>query len=83
MLEGMESNRRLVVRSAFVEQGVRYGGQPMPALPPSALNILQFAGAGSAEELVTDQVQTVETPWILQGAHTIRISIIEPEPHEP
>ncbi len=83
MLEGMESNRRLVVRSAFVEQGVRYAGQPMPALPPSALNILQFAGAGSAEELVTDQVQTVETPWILQGAHTIRISIIEPEPHEP
>ncbi|MFO8007818.1 MAG: SpoIVB peptidase S55 domain-containing protein [Candidatus Brocadiia bacterium] len=83
LLEEMESNRHLVVRSAFVQQGVRYAGEPMPALPQSALNILRFAGSGSAEPLVSDQVQTVQTPWILQGAHTVRIGIVEPEPHKP
>ncbi len=79
MLREMESNRNLVIRAAFVEQGLRYRGEALPSLPSSALSILEHGTAGQADRLVSDQVQKVPTPWVLQGARTLSISIKKEE----
>jgi hypothetical protein len=84
MLETMEPNKNLVMRASIVEQGVRYAGGAMPALPPSALSILQYRGpAGRTTQLVSDIEQKVETPWVLEGSQSLSITIERPEPFEP
>jgi hypothetical protein len=83
MLERIESNRNLVVRASFVEQGLRYAGEPLPTLPTSALNILQFGGAGRVRQLISDQLEAVPTPYVLTGSQTVTIRIVEPEPYNP
>jgi len=76
-----ESNRELVMRASVMDQGLRYAGAAMPALPPSALSILaQNEDGGRAERLVTDIVQRVETPWVLEGALTLSVTIKERGP---
>ncbi|MCD6415207.1 MAG: hypothetical protein J7M08_00735 [Planctomycetes bacterium] len=82
-LQSTKSNRELIVRASFTTQGVRYGGQPLPSLPPSALHVLRSGGSGLLEPIITDKVQSVETPWVLTGSQTVTIEIIPPEPHEP
>lgn len=77
MLQEMESNKNLVVRTAFVREGLRYRGEPLPALPSSALNILRYGGTGQTTQLVEDRVKTVPTPWVLDGARTLSITIEE------
>jgi hypothetical protein len=79
----IESNRNLVVRASFVQEGIRYAGEPLPSLPPSALNILQFGGAGEAAYLFSDQVTAVETPWVLEGSQILTIAIAKPPAHRP
>ena len=84
VLEEMESNRNLVMRASFFEEGVRYAGGAMPALPPSALSILRHNGTGGrAAPLRTDVVQSVETPWVLEGSQSLFITIEEPETYKP
>jgi hypothetical protein len=83
-LEEMEPNRNLVMRASVFEEGVRYAGAAMPALPPSALSILRHRDVGSrAAPLRTDVVQSVETPWVLEGAQTLFITVEEPAPFAP
>jgi len=84
VLTETEFNRNLVVRASFVEQGVRYEGDAMPALPPSALSILRYSGqGGEARPLVTDVKHEVETPWIVEGSQIVAITMEEPAPHSP
>jgi len=83
MLQESKPNRNLFVRAAFVEEGVRYGGQPMPALPSSTLSILQLGASGRADPLTSDRVHSVETPYILEGSHTLTLTVEEPEPFKP
>jgi len=83
-LQEMESNKLLIMRASVAEQGVRYDGEAMAALPPSALSILEHnETAGLSSPLVTDIVQKVETPWVLEGAQTIRVLVQKPDPHRP
>ncbi|MFW6189390.1 MAG: hypothetical protein ACOC7T_03065 [Planctomycetota bacterium] len=84
MLQRMESNRNLVVRVSFLEQGLRFQGDAMPALPPSAVNILRFNRAdGRAQPLTRDLRFSVETPWVLSGSQMITLAIKQSEPHGP
>lgn len=84
MLEETESNKNLVMRASFFERGVRYAGDAMPTLPPSALSILQFGGpGGEVQPLVTEVKQSVATPWALEGSRSVSITIKRPEPHSP
>lgn len=84
LLEHMESNRNLVVRASFVDRGLRYEGQPMPALPESAFSVMQFnRHDGQARPLVRDVRQSIETPWVLSGARVVTLSIEEPAVPEP
>lgn len=83
-LKEAESNRNLVVRAAFVEQGVRYAGDAMPALPPSALSILRYSGqGGEATPLITEVKQEVETPWVVEGSQAVAITIEKPKTQMP
>ena len=83
-LKETESNKSLILRASFVERGVRYDGDAMPSLPPSALSILQFKGSGGqTTPLVTDTRETVETPWVLEGAQSLSIIIKERDPYNP
>ncbi|MHC5034440.1 MAG: SpoIVB peptidase S55 domain-containing protein, partial [Planctomycetota bacterium] len=84
MLETMEPNRNLVMRASIIEQGVRYAGGAMPALPPSALSILQYRGpAGRSTQLVSDIEQSLETPWVLEGSQSLSVTIEKPGAFEP
>jgi hypothetical protein len=83
MLQESDPSRNIFVRAAFVEEGVRYGGQPMPALPSSTLSILKLAGSGRADPLTSDRVHSVATPYILEGSHTLTLTVEEPEPFRP
>jgi hypothetical protein len=84
MLEKMDSNRSLVVRAAFIEQGLRYDGSAMPALPPSAMSIMDFnSGGGLAAPLANDVRFTVPTPYILSGSQMVSIAIKEPQTPNP
>lgn len=83
MLQESDPSRNIFVRAAFVEEGVRYGGQPMPALPSSTLSILKLGGSGRADPLTSDRVHSVETPYILEGSHTLTLTVEEPEPFRP
>jgi len=79
-----ESNRSLVVRTSIVQQGVRYAGGPMPALPPSALRILEYGEmGGQSAPLTTDTIKSVETPWVLEGSLSLSLAIEEPRPFTP
>jgi hypothetical protein len=83
-LRRMEPNRNLVVRASFVQRGIRYGGQAMPGLPPSALSLLESnPSEGRVTPLVTDSRQSVETPWVLSGSQSLSITVEEPEPYSP
>lgn len=84
MLEEMDSNKNLVLRASFFEQGLRYAGGAMPALPPSALSILEHNRlGGEAEPLVTDIEQSVQTPWVLEGSQSVSLTIKQPETYSP
>ncbi len=83
MLEYTEPSRDLHVRVSVVEEGVRYRGRPMPALPSSAMNILQFGASGRTDRLTSDRVTSVQTPYILEGAHMLTLTVEEPEPFAP
>jgi len=84
VLEGMESNKNLIVRASFVEQGVRYDGRAMPSLPESALGLLQSDSSdGRAAPLLRDVRTATETPWVLEGAQTVSIAIKQPDTYKP
>ncbi len=84
MLRRMDPNRSLVVRAAFMDMGLRYSGSPMPALPPSALGVMEFnSGGGRTEPLVKDVRFTVPTPYVLSGAQMVSIAIKEPDTPNP
>ncbi len=74
------SNRDLVLRASVMDEGLRYDGAAMPALPPSARGILtQSDGAGRSRPLVTDIVQRVQTPWVIEGALVLTLTVKERE----
>jgi len=77
-LRRMEPNTELVVRASFVRRGVRFEGQAMPALPPSALGVLSFQAGGDVQPLLTDVKLTQNTPWVLEGTQNVTVQIKEP-----
>jgi hypothetical protein len=82
VLKTPESNKNLILRASVAQQGLRYEGDAMPALPPSALAVLEYgAGGDRAAPLTTDIKQTVETPWVLEGAQTLTLTVKKREPH--
>ena len=82
--EDMDSNKLLIMRASVVEQGVRYDGGAMPALPPSVLNMLEYnEAAGQSLPLVTDIVRKVETPWVLEGSQSVSVLVDRPDTHRP
>ena len=84
VLGKMDSNRSLVVRAAFMDRGLRYAGSPMPALPPSAVGVMDFnGGAGRTSPLVKDVRFTVPMPYVLSGTQMVSIAIKEPDPLNP
>jgi hypothetical protein len=84
MLGKMDSNRSLVVRASFTETGLRYAGEAMPALPPSAMGIMDFnRGGGRTAPLATDVRFTVPMPYVLSGAQMVTVAIKQPEPLNP
>jgi len=79
-LSYVEQNTNLMVHASFLRRGLRYEGQPMPQLPPSALNMLQFSSeVGKVTPLVRDVRVAIQTPWVVQGAQRASIVIREPE----
>lgn len=77
-----ESNRDLVLRAAFTDEGLRYDGAPMPALPPSARSVLQFNDStGIGQPLIRDVKLSRETPWVLSGVALASIAVAEPSAH--
>ena len=79
-VKDMERNTRLVMRASVADQGVRYDGAAMPALPPSAVSILQQnKEGGQSTQLLTDVVQSMETPWVVEGAQSVVLAIEEPD----
>ncbi len=80
----MEANTSIVLRAAFLQQGVRYGGNAMPALPESALALLQGDGSAMpAQRLMQDVRQVEDTPWVLSGSQTLTLTIDESPPYSP
>jgi hypothetical protein len=76
----MEPNTHLVMRASVADQGVRYDGAAMPALPPSAVSILQHnRQGGQSTQLVTDVVESIETPWVIEGAQSVVLTVEEPD----
>jgi hypothetical protein len=76
----MEPNTNLFMRASVADQGVRYDGAAMPSLPPSALSILQHnKDGGQSTQLVTDVVDSVETPWVIEGAQTVLLTVERPD----
>ena len=56
----------------------------MPALPPSVLSMLEHnETAGRSSPLLTDIVQKVETPWVLEGSQAVSVLVDKPETHRP
>jgi len=83
-LSEVEPNRNLFLRVSVLQNGLRYGGEAMPALPPSAMSVLEYAETGDqAQPLRTDYVTSVETPWVLEGAAQVSVFIEEPRPYSP
>jgi len=79
-LRFVEQNTNLFVHASFLRRGVRYEGEAMPDLPPSALNMLRFSHeAGKVAPLVQDVKLAIETPWVIEGARRISVLIREPE----
>jgi hypothetical protein len=77
-----EPNRNLIVRASLVQQGVRYRGQPMPSLPPSALSLMQSGEPGLVDPLVADIRRAFETPWVLEGAQELSLVVVEADSSE-
>jgi len=79
-LSYVEQNTNLMVHASFLRRGLRYEGQAMPQLPPSALSMLQFSSeVGKVTPLVRDVRVAIQTPWVVQGAQRASIVIREPE----
>jgi hypothetical protein len=80
-LTRMQSNRDLVMRASVMDEGLRYDGAAMPALPSSVRSILeQNDVSGRSASLVTDVVQRFETPWVVDGALVLSLTIKERGP---
>ena len=78
-LRVQESNTSLVVRASFQEKGLRYEGEAMPNLPASALEMLTSSReTGKMTKLVREIKTSVETPWVIQGAHQVSITVSDP-----
>jgi hypothetical protein len=80
----VESNKNMIVRASFTEQGLREHGAALPSLPPSALSVMQYSpGEARRTPLMRDVHFSVETPWVLTGSQMVTITIEEPDPEVP
>jgi hypothetical protein len=84
MLSTVDRNTSLIVRASVTKTGLRYVGEAMPDLPPSAMSIMQQQGAEwRAAPLTTDVEQAVATPWVLEGSTTLTLNVKQREPYRP
>jgi hypothetical protein len=84
MLSTVDRNTSLIVRASVTKTGLRYVGEAMPDLPPSAMSIMQQMGEEwRAAPLTTDLEQAVPTPWVLEGSATLTLNVKQREPYRP
>ncbi len=71
-------NTRLYVSGDFIKTGLRYDGEPMPSLPGSIKNMLEFGTlSGRTRPLTEDIENSIDTPWVLQGSQQVQVKIVE------
>ncbi len=65
----------LVVRVAVGSTGVAVGGQPLPNLPPSMVQILGQSRRTGSQTLASALVARQATEWVIQGGDSVRFSV--------
>jgi hypothetical protein len=76
-----QPNRDLVMRASVMDEGLRYDGAAMPALPSSVRSVMeQNDVSGRSDSLVTDIVRRFETPWVIEGGLVLSLTVKERGP---
>ncbi len=76
-LQVMPDNTRLYVTGDVVRKGLRYDQEPMPGLPGSVRNMLEFGTVrGKTAPLMEGVTHSVETEWVLEGEGAVQVKII-------
>ncbi len=78
-LEAVPDNTSIFVHAAFPRRGLRYDGEAMPELPPSALRTLQFSGRfGRVSPLKQMVRHRTSVPWVVKGSQKARVAVVKP-----
>ena len=78
-LEMLPDSTNIYVHAAFQRRGVRYDGEAMPDLPPSALQTLQFSGRFGRVSPLQEMVRHEKsTPWVVQGNRKAKVTVQKP-----
>jgi hypothetical protein len=67
----------LVVRVPLAGVGVALAGKALPNLPPSMVQILGNSRRTGAQTMSGALVSRRATPWVVQGAETVRFSVVK------
>ena len=59
------------------QKGIAVRGQSLPNLPSSARAVFSSSRKTQETAVRADLVQTVETPWVLEGAQTLKFSVVK------
>ena len=79
-LEAMPDNASIFVHVGFRRKGVRYDGEAMPDLPPSALRTLKFSGQfGRVSPLKRMVRHRTSVPWVVKGSTKARVAVVKPD----
>jgi hypothetical protein len=59
------------------DRGLAVHGQPLPNLPGSARAVFSTARRTQDSPVRTDLVQSVETPWVVEGTQSLKFTVVK------
>ncbi|HHT9117845.1 MAG TPA: SpoIVB peptidase S55 domain-containing protein [Candidatus Hypogeohydataceae bacterium YC38] len=77
IFEKMEPSTNLIIRALLPKRGITYKGQELPSLPPSLLAVMSSSNQSGVNPLMEEIVHREPVEWILDGSHTLSITVID------
>lgn len=74
-LQAQARRTNLVLRLPMPAAGVALGGQPLPSLPPSMVQIFSQSKRTGAQTVGAALAARQQTPWVISGNDTVRFTV--------
>jgi hypothetical protein len=76
-LQTLPRRTSLYLHVALPDRGLSVQGQPLPNLPGSVRAVLATSRQTQEPPVRSDLVQTVETPWVVEGTQTLKFTVVK------